>query len=179
MGLFGGSSSKRTTTNQTDNRAINQAENAINGDGNHFNVIDGGAIDLAGKLAGIHAESMGETFKEASALSTQALSNSNTALGTVAELSGQHADSMKDVLGKYADNVEFLGEHASSAYAGALETMKDNHASVFSTISDNNRRAFDVINNATTSSNDKGLKSVQVMALAVVAGVVIMGVFRR
>lgn len=47
MGLFGGSSKSRSTTNNSDSRISQQGGTAVSGDANTVNVLDGGAVAAA------------------------------------------------------------------------------------------------------------------------------------
>lgn len=158
MGLFGGGNSKKSTTNNYDQRALNAAGNsgqAVMGEGNEVTVTysDHGAVNRAFDFGTAAVEAMQES-------TGMALGFESDALERGFDFGSQALD--------YSERI------TDRAFAESAASR----AEAFSTITETNKRVDEFYKTSGRETAEDSMQIVKIMALLVGAGLLV-GVVRR
>lgn len=198
MGLFSGGNSKKKTTINNDNRALNAAGNtgqAVMGEGNEVNVTysDHGAVeaafDYAGDVTGAMSDAVDSAFGfgdgaieavQESSLAALEFGESSLREGFgFAESAMDHNARVND---RAFDAMEASSDAAFSfvnnAFESALDESAQARAEAFTTISETNKRVDEFYKTSGRETAADSMKIIKWMAFLVGAGLAV-GVIRR
>lgn len=159
MALFGGSSSKKRTTNNVDNRALNASGNegiAVMGEGNNITTTDFGAV-AAGLELGSEALEYGlESMRDSYGFSGGVTDRAFDAIDATSERS---FDFVNDV------------------FDSALAHSESASAEAFGSISESNSRIDEIYKTAGRETSADSMNIIKIMAALAAVGLVV-GVIR-
>lgn len=187
MGLFGGGNSKKKTTINNDNRALNAAGNsgqAVMGEGNEVNVTysDNGAVeaafDYAGDVTGAMSDAVNSAFDFGGG-AIEAVQESSLAALEFGRDALEHTGGVTD---RAFDAIDASSSAAFSfvnnAFESALDESAQARAEAFTTINETNKRVDEFYKTSGRETAADSMKIIKWMAFLVGAGLAV-GVIRR